>query len=122
MTCEANQMNTDLQDQQKILQLIIDSKQLEKYYHTDVLPERVPLRIINNNLINTNIRLVKFGRDVIFIEQDNNEPYLLFSAINIETDSAHVVFEYPPEGIKGLANLTKKNGNWEINKLTLHER
>jgi hypothetical protein len=95
---------------------------LEKYYHTDVFPERIPLRIVKNDLINSDIKLKKFDENVIFIEKNDTEPYLSFPVVNIETNSAYVEFEYPPEGIRGNANLINKNGNWEINKLIIHEK
>ncbi len=110
-------------DLQSVLQTVIDSKELDGYFHVDVLPERKPLRVFVDKGIHRELdNLTKFGEPVQFIDRPTTDtPHLAFDTIFVTTQRAIVTYRYPPEGIRGKAMLTKNNGGWIIKKFELYE-
>ncbi len=62
---------------QNIIQLIISSNELNNYYHVDVLPDRKPLRILNNNVVPETTQLNLFDMEVEYTTKKENFPYLV---------------------------------------------
>jgi hypothetical protein len=106
-----------------ILQQVVNAKQLSEYYHADVLPERIPLRLLENEWIDKEIALTALGRRVeILSKSDADVPYLEISNVEISGESARVSFRYPPEGLVGIAELSRSDEHWVLDSMTLHER
>lgn len=63
---------------------------------------------------------------VKFISRANLEkeqiPYLEFTKIDIQTNTAEVSFSYPVEGIVGSVNYRKKADLWQVEDYRLVER
>jgi len=106
---------------QNILQLIISSNELNKYYHVDVLPDRKPLRILNNNVVPETTQLNLFDMEVEYTTKKENLPYLVFENILEKNNSIIVSFRYPPEGIHGTAFIKRANLVWIIEKIIIKE-
>lgn len=106
---------------QAILQLVISSQELNKYYHVDVFPERKPLRILRNKVIPESIELKLFDMEVKYITNKVNIPYIIFESIQEHDETVVVSFRYPPEGIHGEAFIKRANRNWIVEKIIIHE-
>lgn len=108
-----------------LAQITLDLNALENYYHVDVLPERSPLVVINN-IVNQDINLNKFGKDIVYMEKDeavkNGKAYFEFTSFNIDSKNATVKFLYPIEGIAGKVIFEKNNSEWKINHWEIVER
>lgn len=110
-------------DYSEILQPVIDAKELLPYYHADILPDRIPLRLLRNIWVSDGKKLHKFGRDVEFLASPvGNLPYMSISDIRISEGVATVSFEYPPEGLAGTARLSNQRGVWSLSSIILHEK
>jgi hypothetical protein len=69
-----------------IIQLIIDHKQLQSFYHPE-LKERVPL-ILRDNLIDSDLVLKKFGKAVkIVSNKDIKGPFIRFTKFDCQQDN-----------------------------------
>jgi hypothetical protein len=112
--------NRDLKLDKKIIcQKTLNFHQIEKYYHTDVDPQRKPLIIKINDNISEPLHLTKFGETVIFLsEQDiskkNIKAYFEFIKIDILNNSATVKFKYTVEGLAGILYFRRNNDKWKI--------
>ncbi len=106
---------------QNIIQLIISSNELNNYYHVDVLPDRKPLRILNNNVVPETTQLNLFDMEVEYTTKKENFPYLVFENILEKNNSIIVSFRYPPEGIHGTAFIKRANLVWIIEKIIIKE-
>ena len=110
-------------DKQAILQVLIDSDRLNKYFHTDAIAQRIPLRIIKGTWYEEGIWLTKFGQPVQFIaDKDANGTYLAVLELDIINNEATVKFRYTPEGIVGEARVEKEHMQWTVKSLTIHEQ
>ena len=80
-------------DIQDVLQRVIDHRQLDAYFHADVLPERIPLLIVRHKTL-TGIELEKFGRKAELAAKSDllkeKKPYLEFSTLDIQEDHAFI--------------------------------
>ncbi|WP_200372548.1 hypothetical protein [Thiocystis violacea] len=114
---------TQVQDKQAILQALIDSNRLEKYFHADTLKERVPLRMVRGSWYEEGIQLMKFGQPVLFVSsQEVSEPHLIVPVLEIAGNEATLSFQYPPEGIAGEAMMEKEPMDWTIKSFKLVEQ
>jgi len=120
---EAARPVSEQRDLKEILQTVIDAEQLSSYYHADVLPDRIPLRLIKNAWVDEDLQLIQFGRPVVILPgTDTSAPYLNISRVRINGDSATVSFEYPPEGLVGTATLSRQQDVWVLDAMVVHER
>lgn len=112
--------NMNEHDIKTIAQLTLDLGKLKKYYHIDVLPERSPLVIFNNTMIDMeNIKLEKFGKGVVYINKKDvktyqDKAYFEFNSITIDNKKATSHFTYAIEGITGMASFQKNNNKWVV--------
>lgn len=109
-----------------VIQALLDKSDLTKYFHADLLPERSPLVIVENNIIKNDLDLNKFGRPVVFMEKNmakkHNKPYLEISSLSIENGESTIQFTYPIEGISGITEFNIVNGEWELKEQEIIER
>ena len=97
----------------KLIQLILDSEELEPYWHVDI-KGRVPLNILHN-YVGTSTGISKFGKNVILIKSPNELPYFEINNFSIKSDLWHVKVSYSVEGVIG--KFTAKqlpNGMWQL--------
>ena len=97
----------------KLIQMIIDSEELELYWHADI-KDRIPLNILHRH-VGTSKGISKFGKDVILIKTPNGMPYLEINNFSIKNGLWHVEVSYKVEGI--VASFTAKhlqNRSWQL--------
>ena len=99
-----------------ILQKTLDLEALTKYFHMDSLPERKPLRILENPHIPKSVRLEKFGVPTVWTSavDAKDKPMFEFSSVRVEENSASVAFRYAPEGIAGTIEFQKQGQQWVV--------
>lgn len=110
----------------EVVQLVIDLPALQKYYHVDDAPNRKPLFVLRNELIDGEPQLSKFDEPVKFATCDElktaGKPYLEFTKFEMKDDAASVVFRYRVEGIEGRLTLGKQDdGAWRVREQELVE-
>ncbi|MCF6211714.1 MAG: hypothetical protein L3K24_13820 [Gammaproteobacteria bacterium] len=92
---------------QQVVQALLDNSSLNSYFHAGVLPGRIPLLIVINDVFTEKVELNKFGRSVEFMEKDmvenQNRPYLNVHYLIFENNESRISYEYPAEGIRGNA-------------------
>jgi hypothetical protein len=97
----------------KLIQLILDSEELEPYWHVDI-KGRVPLNILHK-YVGTSTGISKFGKNIILIKSPNELPYFEINNFSIKSGLWHVRVSYSVEGIIG--KFTAKqlpNGMWQL--------
>lgn len=102
----------------EVLQLAIDLPQLDGFWHVDVRPERVPLKIAPHSDLPASISLVKFGKPVV-IEKDAP---LHFETIRVGEDEARVGYRYDPEGVIVDVRLQHDGTRWRVVDADVAER
>ncbi len=108
---------------QHLLQRLVDNKQLDGYWHVDVFPERIPLRIVlPKKHLNKTLKLSKFSHDVILIENSDEQQNFIIEEVNFDKKDAYIKFSYPPEGIKGKVQYIKESNAWIETNFTLIEK
>jgi hypothetical protein len=101
-----------------VLQLALDIPEMDGFWHTDVRPERVPLRIAPHPKLPVPLMVDKFGTRVV-VEKDAP---LQFDAIRIAGDEAHVAYRYEPEGVIAEVELASTGGRWRVVSSDVAER
>ena len=97
----------------KLIQLILDSKKLEPFWHSDI-KGRIPLNILHS-YVGTSNGINKFGKDVVLIKSPNGLPYFEIDDFSIKNGLWHVKISYKVEGIVG--RFTAKqlpNEMWQL--------
>ncbi|GMR16868.1 MAG: hypothetical protein BMS9Abin31_1258 [Gammaproteobacteria bacterium] len=113
----------DSNELEDLLQKMIDKKELEGYWHVKTFPERVPLKIVlPKNYLNKNLKLTKFGQDVVFIKNSTSQEYFIIKQINENKNDVQIVFSYPLEGIKGDIRYNKGSKSWIEKSFTIIEK
>jgi hypothetical protein len=116
-----------LEDKQTVIQMSIDLDELQQYYHSDKIEERKPLIIFNNGTVPANLRLTKFGDEVMFmLEKElffyNKQAFLDFDKCEIEPTQADIIFRYDIEGLTVKLTFEKIDNNWTIKTKKLKEK
>lgn len=83
----------------KLVQLIIDSKELNQYWHPEA-KERVPLKIIHK-YIGTSDGITKHGKNIVLIKKPDNSPYFEITSFSLSDGVWHISVAYPIEGVSG---------------------
>lgn len=111
----------------EILQLVLDAKELEPYWHIAEHPERAPLEIeVMSDLATfasshgaTDAKLTKFGQPVVVKNAppgpgDRPSELRFGMRLDVRGDTAEVELRYPVEGLGGVAKLAKEAGRWQL--------
>lgn len=102
---------------QQLCQMTLDLPQLEGYFHPSA-PNRKPLRVLINDVVKENFKLVKFGEPVQLINSAEAEkgdlPVFEFSSLEIKNETAKVVFRYRVEGITGTVDFKLEADQWKV--------
>jgi len=104
-------------EKQSIVQLSLNAKDLNSYFHIDVFPDRVPLIVVKNKYV-VGLKLRKFKHDVVFMDRKTikvgKKPYLELTNFKIEKNTASVDILYPPEGIYAQLKFVKFRYEWTL--------
>jgi len=124
--CADSRNSTARQDLETLTQLVLDLEAMNGYYHAGKLPERIPLVVIQSQLVDPELKLSKFGQPVVFMDkpsaQKNKRAYMEFTHVDIQPAQATIQFVYPVEGIAGTVNFTKSGKDWRVEKCNIVER
>lgn len=121
-TLSIAQSETDIRT---VIQMSIDIDELHPYYHPEK-QGRKPLTIEANEVISSDLELLKFGESVQFMKKpdlffNNIDAFLVFDKFEISSTTASVLFHYRVEGIKIMLTFEKKNGSWLLKTKKLSE-
>jgi hypothetical protein len=96
-----------------LVQLAVDFEQLQKFLHPDV--EGREELCITGLMISKEIEIFNNGKYVRVVESlEECDNVIRFDTINIDSDSANMVFFYPIEGVRGKIGFELVNNNWAI--------
>ncbi len=102
----------------ELIYAAINFYELENYYHIAELPNRIPLRVLINDVVVKNYHHIKFGKPVLYVSE---KPHIIFNSISVDNkNTAKVVFRYIPEGLK-IKIILRKNSTWEVISSELKE-
>ena len=101
-----------------IVQKILDLPKLQWIYHPE-LEERLPVKLLETELIGKNFELNKFGQKVRIISQSELEKegvldYVIFDQLEIKPDTTDFKISYKIEGAGCSGKFLKENGKWII--------
>ena len=101
-----------------IAQKILDLPKLQWIYHPEI-KERLPIKILESNIIDKNVRLEKFDRKVKIISSSELKKlkikdYIEFKYLVIKSDTAEFKLSYKIEGVGSKGKFVKNNGEWKI--------
>jgi hypothetical protein len=106
----------------QIVQALLDAPQLAQYYHFDVRPDRVPLKIVNRTETALDATgLTAAGKPTALSGEDDARA-LVITAFTIAGDVADLAFRFAVEGVAGKAAFKKSGGRWTIEALSVAER
>lgn len=107
-----------------IVQSVIDSPKLDRYYHADSMPGRKPLLIVLQGAQPpAAAQIKKFGQAVSFIASDDRtKPVLTIAIKPPAAGQTKVEFSYAVEGIAGTALFDESGTSPRLLELTVVER
>ncbi len=124
--CADSRNGTARPDLEVLAQLVLDLDAMNGYFHADKLPERIPLVVIQNQLVGPDLKLSKFGQPVVFMDktnaQKNKRAHIELTHADIQPAQATIQFVYPAEGIAGTVSFTKSGKDWRVEKYNIVER
>lgn len=104
------------------VQKLIDSKELDGYWHLDTFSDRVPLKLgIPAEAAGKITHLKKFGQPVTIVTEGNDNADFIISKIHATNGAMEIHYRYIPEGIHGVASFTKDGAGGEHFTVTVHE-
>ncbi|MCL7755106.1 hypothetical protein [Polaribacter sp. Z022] len=108
-----------------IAQKILDLPKLQWIYHPEA-KERLPVKVLESELIDKNLSLNKFGQKVRILsiselEKEGIKDYVIFNRIKIENDITDFEISYRIEGAGCSGKFFKQNGEWEIQDYSVWE-
>ncbi len=101
-----------------IAQKILDLPKLQWIYHPEV-KERLPVKVLESELIDKNLNLIKFGQKVRILsmselEKEGIKDYVVFDKIEIAKDTTEFELYYKIEGAGCNGKLMNENGKWKV--------
>lgn len=101
-----------------IAQKILDLPKLQWIYHSEA-KERLPVKLLESELIDKNLNLTKFGQKVRILsiselEKEGIKDYVIFDRLKIGKDTTDFKLSYRIEGAGCSGNFLKQNGEWKI--------
>lgn len=108
-----------------LIQKILDLPDLQWIYHSE-LTERLPVKILESELINKKFNLNKFGQKVIILSMSELESkgingYVDFNKLIIHSDTVEFELSYKIEGVGSKGKLKKEEEKWEIIEYSVWE-
>jgi hypothetical protein len=109
-------------DARDILQVLLNAPQLTQYYHFDVRPERVPLRIVNTTPVEiAGDGLTASGKKAE-LSRERSDRAIEITDFRIAGDAADIAFTFRVEGVIGKGTFKRQQGTWKVDKLSVAER
>ena len=110
----------------EVIQALIDSPKLNRYYHLDTMPERAALSIQWEENTPSDLpncpHLTKWAQPIT-IERQPMTPYpLTITKLVLSEDIATVDYHYHAEGIHGTANFQRSAEQWQESLHRIVER
>ncbi len=101
-----------------VVQKILDLPKLQWIYHPE-LNKRLPVKVLETELINKNFNLNKFGQSVRImskfqLEKEGIKDFLIFNKLKIKTDTTDFELLYKIEGVGSAGRLVKENEEWIV--------
>ena len=101
-----------------IAQKILDLPKIQWIYHPEA-KERLPVKVLESELIDKNMNLTKFGQKVRILsiselEKEEIKDYVIFDRIEIGKDTIDFELSYRIEGAGCSGKFLKQNEEWKI--------
>ncbi|PKR80605.1 hypothetical protein CW751_09535 [Brumimicrobium salinarum] len=108
-----------------IVQKILDLPKLQWIFHPE-LKERLPVKVLETEMIEKNFNLKKFGQKVRILskselENEGIKDFVIIDKIKIEKDTAEFGLSYKIEGAGCSGKFFKQNGEWKIRDYSVWE-
>ncbi len=99
VACQKNKViSMEKEISAKVIQSILDHNKVQQYLHPDT-ENRLPVRVVTNNLIPADIIINKFDRPVLFLTEIPIEPHLEIVTFKHNGDSIEFHIRYDVEGV-----------------------
>ncbi len=117
LSCQESK-KTQLIEAELVVQKILDLPKLQWIYHPE-LNKRLPVKVLETELINKNLNLKKFGQSVKImskfqLEKEGIKDFLIFNKLKIKTDTTDFELLYKIEGVGSAGRLVKENEEWIV--------
>ncbi|NRD24924.1 hypothetical protein HNV10_16840 [Winogradskyella litoriviva] len=101
-----------------IVQKILDLPKLQWIYHSE-LEERLPVKVLETEMIKKNFNLNKFGQKVRILskselENEGIKDFVIINKIKINKDTTEFGLSYKIEGAGCSGKFLRQNGEWKI--------
>jgi hypothetical protein len=115
---ESELTQTESNQTELIAQKILDLPDLQWIYHPES-KERLPVKVLETELIVKNFSLNKFGQKVRILsmselEKEGIKDYVIFDKIKIGKDTTDFELSYKIEGTGCSGKLLKEDGEWKV--------
>ena len=104
----------------KVIELILDHDEIQQYFHPKV-ENRVPVRVVTNNLIPANITISKFDEPVMFLSKALENPNLEIVTFTHNSDSVEFLIRYDVEGVTISGKASIEEGQVILNVFNVVE-
>lgn len=103
-----------------IIELILDHEDVQQYLHPE-LSSRLPIKIVTNNLLATEVNIRKHGHLVLFTENQTSPPY--FEIVKYEKNGNSIYFNirYDVEGVTIEGEASTLEGEAKLTKVDVIE-
>lgn len=109
-------------DFKQIFTVLLNDRRLAAYYHFDVRPNRLPLRIVNQTSQALDLAGVLAAGQATTMAAQADKDSLVITALRTDKACVEVDFEFRPEGVLGNARFDKRGDQWSLSNLSLAER
>jgi hypothetical protein len=112
----------DAAEIRKVISLLLNHPSLSAYYHFDVRPQRIPLKVVNQSAQALDLAGVLAAGKPTELASAADRNSLVIKRFSVDAGRATLVFEFLPEGVLGTAQFIKVDGSWKLDELELAER
>ncbi|WP_026977930.1 hypothetical protein [Flavobacterium tegetincola] len=117
-TTQSELIKSESNQTELIVQKILDLPKLQWIFHPEV-KERLPVKVLESELIEKNLNLNKFGQKVRILsmselEKEGIKDYVVFDKIVIAKDTNEFELHYKIEGAGCNGKLLNENGKWKV--------
>lgn len=103
-----------------ILQLILDHKDLQLYYHQE-LPERSQVSVVTHNRIPVGLDVQKFGLAVEFIDSTSDIAKFDVNRFEVQLNRIYFSLLYEVEGVRIIGEASRADGGWVLSAVEVSE-
>jgi hypothetical protein len=116
-----------IEDSQTIIQECIDLAELQQYLEPNEIDGNETLIILNDGVLQTDLKLYKFGSPVKFMTKkvlffNNIRAFLDFDEFEFSDSKANLEFHYNFEGLTILITFEKTDNDWKIKSKKIFEK